>query len=78
MRPEPEAYGQLVLDADRIEDLEEALRKIALVLGQIIMYPGIDREHAALNIALDVLNLDEAPPTYQRAKCYGRRATDVA
>lgn len=49
-------------DADRIEDLEEALRRIVTVIGDTNIYPGvIDRDLAVINIALDALGLDTIP-----------------
>lgn len=49
-------------DAARIEDLEEALRRIVTVVADARCYPGvIDRDLAVINIALDSLGLDMVP-----------------
>lgn len=45
-------------DADRIEDLEEALRRIVVVISPDNCHACCNRDAAAITIAMDALGLD--------------------
>lgn len=47
--------------ADRIEDLEEALRRIVTVMMHSEDNPVSDADHAAMVIALDQLDITDEP-----------------
>lgn len=56
----------------RVEDLEEALRRIVCLLQVDGRHDVTDRDTAVLAVALDQLGLDQPPPVHTSPGCVHR------